>query len=653
MLAQTRDECVLRRAPPDRIEIGDVERRDAEGFDVPAGQRVGIAGVHVLERARHQWLIAFARTGHRVNGAAARQIYDADDLHEPERRESFIAGIILQSQDRMTILGWDIGGVNTKVALVIDGVVRAVRSRPYELQRDPRALAPLLRELAAEAGGVAAAVHAVTMTAELSQMFRTKREGVVFVLDAVEGAFPSSRIRVFTVDGGFVDPAAARRRPLSAAAANWVATARQVARSHPDAVVVDIGTTSTDIIPIVDGVVVAQGLTDPDRLASGELIYTGALRTPVEAIVREVPYGSGMAGVSAEGFALAGDAYVWRGDLTPQDYTCPTPDGRSSTREFAGERLARVVCADRDLLDEQGIAAIADAIAHAQIARVAGGIARVRARHTSLRTAVVTGLGAFIAAAAARSAGLDVIFLAASLGNGAARCAPAASVALLCEAAALPGPAEAGHYAAPAASAPPASIVIKVGGGMLADIAAVDAVLSSIADAGREPRVLLVPGGGPFADTVREVDRRVHLADDAAHWMAVLAMDQYAHLIASRLPGAAIVSHRNEIERAWQDARLPVLAPSLWLRADDPLPHTWDVTSDSIAAWVAGEVGASRLVLVKPPGSRGPDVVDAYFARALPPGMPVTVTSADQIETLRAMLTGGAPAYTGETAARS
>src|SRR6185436_1284727 len=150
-----------------------------------------------------------------------------------------------------SVIGWDIGGVNTKIARVIDGRVTAVRTRAFELQRDPAALVPLLRELASEVGAEPSDVHAVTMTAELLQMFRTKRDGVSFVLDAVESAFPSSRVQVFAVDGRFLTPAAARREPLAVAAANWSATANQVARTHPDALLVDIGTTSTDIIPIV------------------------------------------------------------------------------------------------------------------------------------------------------------------------------------------------------------------------------------------------------------------------------------------------------------------------------------------------------------------------------------------------------------------
>src|SRR5579871_3408462 len=182
---------------------------------------------------------------------------------------------------KKTVAGWDIGGVNTKVALVEHRrLVRACAS-PFELQRAPDTLIAVLRDLATEvgAGGDSpGVVHAVTMTAELSQLFRTKREGVAFVIDAVAAAFPSSAVRVFTVDGRFVDPVEARSSPLLVAAANWAATAALVSRGHQNAVLVDIGTTTADVIPIVGGAVVARGHTDPERLASGELVYTGALR---------------------------------------------------------------------------------------------------------------------------------------------------------------------------------------------------------------------------------------------------------------------------------------------------------------------------------------------------------------------------------------
>ena len=544
----------------------------------------------------------------------------------------------------MSTVGWDIGGVNTKAARVIDGAVSAVCSRPYELQRDPGALAPLLRDLCAELGASASDRHAVTMTAELSQMFRAKREGVAFVLDAVDAAFPSSDVRVFTVDGQFVTLDMARRDPLRVAAANWTATAQQVSASHRNVLLIDIGTTTADIIPIVDGRVAAQGLTDPDRLASGELVYTGAVRTPAEAMASHVPLHGQRAGVSAEGFALAGDVHVWRGDLTPSDYTSPSPDGRPATRVFAGERLARVVCADREMLDEGAISVIADALAQAQVERIAAAVVRVAARHPSLRTAVVTGLGAFIGARAARVAGLEVAHLAESLGDAAARCAPAASVALLLDAASVrragasaPVSTE-GRRLEPARYDNRIDTVVKVGGSLL-KASSLDAVLEVIRDVARQRRMLIVPGGGPFADAVRDVDRRMHLADEAAHWMAILAMDQYAHLIGSRLPGAVVVHRAEAIAAALDEGTLPVIAPSAWLREVDPLPHTWDITSDSIAAWIAGEVGAQSLVLVKPPHAHGDDLVDAQFARTLPAGVASSIVTADRIDDVRSALT--------------
>jgi probable H4MPT-linked C1 transfer pathway protein len=210
-----------------------------------------------------------------------------------------------------------------------------------------------------------------------------------------------------------------------------MATATFVASTIPDAILVDVGSTTTDIIPIAGGACVALGRTDPDRLRSGELLYTGALRTPVEAVVRQVPVGAGAAAVSAEGFALTGDVHLWLGRLGAEDYTVPTPDGRPPSREFAGERLARVVCADREMLAERDIDCLAQAVAEAQLEDLVGAIGRVRSRHPGLGTAVVAGLGDFIAADAARRAGLDIIRLADGLGHAAARAAPAAAVAHL------------------------------------------------------------------------------------------------------------------------------------------------------------------------------------------------------------------------------
>jgi probable H4MPT-linked C1 transfer pathway protein len=333
------------------------------------------------------------------------------------------------------VIGWDVGGVNTKAARAVGWSIAASRIQPYEIQRDPGALPGVLTALAAAIGAQPTDRHALTLTAELSQAFRTKREGVCAVLDAMERAFPGAAVQVYTTSGAFVSPDAARGDPVAVAAANWAATAAIVARRTPAALLIDIGSTTTDIIPIVKGAVAAKGRTDPERLRSGELLYLGALRTPVEAIVHSVPLEGGSAGVSAEGFAIAGDVHLWRETLDPAAYTVPTPDGRPATREFAFERLARVVCADRDMLDARAVTRIADAIAEAQVIRTMDMIDRVRFRFPEIKVAVVAGVGSFIASEAAVRAGLSVKSLSEVMGNAldaaAALAGPAAAVALL------------------------------------------------------------------------------------------------------------------------------------------------------------------------------------------------------------------------------
>ena len=601
----------------DRIEIGDVDLLNAECLAIDVGQRQWVA-VDGLSRGVRNRRIRLSMAAAGMNRLTFFQIDDADDSH---RRYSV-----------PMILGWDIGGVNTKVARLDESGAVIARSRPFELQREPDALVRVLIALAAEVGAAAddGFACAVTMTAELSQMFRTKRDGVTFVLDAVAAAFPAADVRVFTTNGSFVHIDEARKQPLAVAAANWAATAKLVSRRYPTALLVDAGTTTTDIIPIVDGQVVAAGTTDPARLASGELVYSGALRTPVEAVVRDVPFREGRAAVSAEGFALIGDVHLWRGHLAAEDYTVPTPDGRAASREFAGERIARIICADSELLDESDISRIAESVAAEQIATIAAALSRVRSHHPSLQCAVVTGLGEFIARDAAQAAGFDVISLAGEIGDGAARYAPAAAVAMLC----AEGPAESGHHVGGPAKAGPyersVALVVKVGGGLLQHVEHLDRVLAAISDVARTTTVVVVPGGGAFADVVRDVDARFGLGDDAAHWMAILGMDQYAHLLASRLNPGVVVATTEEIRAAQRTGRIPVLAPSRWLMSIDPLPHTWDVTSDSIAAWIAAQLRAAELLLVKPPGAGGADLVDPHFDQVARTDVPHQCLEADR-----------------------
>jgi aspartokinase-like uncharacterized kinase len=167
--------------------------------------------------------------------------------------------------------------------------------------------------------------------------------------------------------------------------------------------------------------------------------------------------------------------------------------------------------------------------------------------------------------------------------------------------------------------------VVKVGGGLAAIPGALDAVGSALAAAGRDRRILVVPGGGRFADTVRAFAQSEPLSEDAAHWMAILAMEQYAHVLAERIP-APLVEEPGAIPTVLAGPGVAVLAPYRWMRAADVLPHSWDATSDSAAAFVAGALDAERLILVKPVDTApGDQLTDPWFDSVRPADLPWAV----------------------------
>jgi (4-(4-[2-(gamma-L-glutamylamino)ethyl]phenoxymethyl)furan-2-yl)methanamine synthase len=308
------------------------------------------------------------------------------------------------------VIGLDVGGANTKAAAVDgDGHLRIV-SEPFEVWRTPDRLADAIASVVGRLGLDHAPV-ALTTTAELVDVFESKRVGVLSVLDAVATALPGRSLRVMTTSGGLVGMERARADPLSCAAANWVATALLVARSLPDAILVDCGGTTTDVIPIAAGRLAARGRTDVERLLAGELVYTAALRTNVAAIVSEVPIGGRPCPVSSELFAISADAHLLRGDLTEAQCTCSFPDDRGPGPEQVRARLARVVCADPEQLAPGDLEAIAAAVADAQVAAIARALARVAARSAPADPVpvVAVGVGAFLSRAAAARCGLNVL----------------------------------------------------------------------------------------------------------------------------------------------------------------------------------------------------------------------------------------------------
>lgn len=330
------------------------------------------------------------------------------------------------------ILGWSVGPHSIAVVRVpADAAApdRLVR-RAGRVPPSSAELAHLLTDLGREAGAGPDAAHAITLAGDLVNIGRSRRAAVNAVLDAFEATFPRAALNLLTTDGRLLPAETARREPFAVSGTRWLAAAELVAADHADAVLVDVGSALTDVVPIVGGAVAAVGRTDPERLLEGELLGTGAVATPVEAVAARVPLWDGEVRVNGCA-ALMGDVHLWRGALATEDYTGIERDGREVTRELAGDRLARVACGDREMLDELTIGRIAATFAAAQVAELAALLERVRRRHPSIHIAVVTGVGAFVAVEAARAAGLGAQRLADRIGAAAARAAPALSVARL------------------------------------------------------------------------------------------------------------------------------------------------------------------------------------------------------------------------------
>ncbi|WP_422925284.1 hydantoinase/oxoprolinase family protein [Singulisphaera sp. PoT] len=293
----------------------------------------------------------------------------------------------------------DIGGANIKAAHSSS----AARTLPFELWKRPDDLGQILANLAGTFPRVDRV--ALTMTAELCDCYPTKSFGVIAVLDAVKEAFPDLPIEVWGIDGAFHDHASVKRTPLIAAASNWVALATYAARLVPEGpgILIDVGTTTTDLIPLSDGRPAARGRTDTDRLQTGELVYAGIRRTPVCALATELPHRGKPTGLAAEFFATTQDVYLTLGSIPPDPKDSATADGRPATLAAARHRLARMVGADNDGFSEADALAFSRAADECLLSRLQAAVDRACLGTVGRpRSAVVSGSGEFLARDLAR-----------------------------------------------------------------------------------------------------------------------------------------------------------------------------------------------------------------------------------------------------------
>ena len=336
------------------------------------------------------------------------------------------------------IAGLDIGGAHLKAAQVsADGRVVEVRQLPCALWLGLDRLEAALRELAPGPGWEGPL--AVTMTGELADLFPDRAVGVESLLATLAGAWPRAACRVWAGARGFVPLAAAGGHVGEIASANWLASASLAARRAGSALFVDLGSTTTDIILLAGGEVRAQGSTDRERLATGELVYTGLTRTPVMALAAEAPFAGLRVPLMNERFATSADLYRVLGTLPEEADQHEAADLGPKTVEASARRLARMIGADLGDARPADWRQLAGTLARAQLRRIEDAVALQLSRGLLDDGAPVIGAGCgrFLVERLALSLGrpyLDfarLVRVAGPTGSWAATCAPAVAVALL------------------------------------------------------------------------------------------------------------------------------------------------------------------------------------------------------------------------------
>ncbi|MFX0166431.1 MAG: hydantoinase/oxoprolinase family protein [Candidatus Hodarchaeota archaeon] len=208
---------------------------------------------------------------------------------------------------------------------------------------------------------------AVAITAELSDLFQTKKEGILTILDALGSVFNKNKLQFISNKQTFLDYNIAKSDPYSIAAANWVSTALFLGQFVPNCILIDAGSTTIDIIPIIESKPAALGNDDISRLINHELIYTGGLRATIPSITHHVPYKGKSVRVSFEKFALVSDVHRILNNISEKEYINDTVDNRSKSLQDCYARLSRVICMDTETLSKENLNKIANYIYEKQL----------------------------------------------------------------------------------------------------------------------------------------------------------------------------------------------------------------------------------------------------------------------------------------------
>jgi len=288
----------------------------------------------------------------------------------------------MPEESHISILGLDIGGANTKAALLEydkGKIIKASSSIEYfpfwekTLNDIPEMLSRITNALLYQNNLTLDDIKyiAITITCELSDAFQTKKEGIDKTIDALSQIFHCKKLFFMSTDDVFISEKEARKNYIKVAAANWVSTALFLGKIVPNCILIDSGSTTIDIIPIKDGKPISNGKTDVDRLMYHELIYTGGLRATIPSITHSVPYKNKLIQISFEKFALVSDVHFILNNITESQYINDTADNRTTSLENCYSRLARIICADKTMLTIEELNKIAEYIYEKQLSLIA------------------------------------------------------------------------------------------------------------------------------------------------------------------------------------------------------------------------------------------------------------------------------------------
>ena len=333
------------------------------------------------------------------------------------------------------VIGWDIGGVHLKAARADDGRITKVAQYASPLRAGTE---PLLRAFAAAQTDIGRADrNVVTMTGELADAFSSRQEGVECL--ATLAAQELGSVAIYAGPAGWVGPQEARAHSADVASANWHACAALIARQRNNALFIDLGSTTTDVIPIVEGKVAARGYTDSQRLAAGELVYTGLVRGFAMATASRAPLRGIWTPLINENFATMADVHRILGTLPAGVDLMATADGREKTVVASRTRLARMLGADAADADDDSWTLVARWFAELQLRAIADAVALVLSSG-ALRPplpVIAAGIGLSVIAEIARRLGCsystfdELLDVTPDLRTAVCHCAPAAALAAL------------------------------------------------------------------------------------------------------------------------------------------------------------------------------------------------------------------------------